>query len=42
MLANALRGRDYIFVQRINDVEQFKIDKLIDFSQNCTLMKAIV
>lgn len=33
MLANALRGRDYTFVQRINDVEQFKIDKLIDFSQ---------
>ena len=33
MLANALRGRNYTFVQRINDVEQFKIDKLIDFSQ---------
>ncbi len=33
MLANALRGRDYTFEQRINDVKQFKMDKLIEFSQ---------
>ena len=33
MLANALRGRDYTFVQRIADVDRFKIDKLIEFSQ---------
>ena len=33
MLANALRGRDYTFVQRIADVDHFKIDKLVEFSQ---------
>lgn len=33
MLANALRGRDYTFAQRIADVDRFKIDKLIEFSQ---------
>ncbi|MDE7050965.1 MAG: insulinase family protein [Lactobacillus sp.] len=33
MLANALRGRDYTFTQRISDVDRFKIEKLVEFSQ---------
>lgn len=33
MLANALRGRDYTFAQRIAEVDHFKIDKLVEFSQ---------
>lgn len=33
MPASALRGCNYTFVQRTNDAEQPKIDKLIDFSQ---------
>ena len=31
--ANALRGRDYTFAQRIAEVDHFKIDKLVEFSQ---------
>lgn len=33
MLANVLRGYDHSFAERIKEVERFKIDKLIEFSQ---------